>query len=75
MFSTRFFKETAERAVKTLAQTTAAFFTGVATFSDIGGFEQYSVLCLVPTGLSVLFSIASVDIGEKGSTSTLPEAE
>lgn len=72
MFTAKFLRDLGERAIKTFAQTTVAFFTGVATVDAIGGWQQFLIVVVLPTGLSVLSSIASGRVGDVDSAAALP---
>lgn len=75
MWTTRFWKDAVERALKTFAQTLIALL-GVGGFGiiDAPWFSSLSVAGLAAV-LSVLSSVASVTVGEQGTASLVPASE
>lgn len=71
MFTTSFWKSAAERAIKTVAQALIAVLA--ATTFDWFNADWQAIAGTAATagGLSLLSSIASAGIGDKGSTSLL----
>lgn len=69
MFTLKFWRDTAERAVKTAAQSLGGALAGYAAtgFSWTGALISAGVA----TALSVLTSIASADLGDKGTASAV----
>ena len=72
MWTTRFWKDAVERALKTFAQTLIALL-GVGGFGiiDAPWLSSLSVAGLAAL-LSVLSSVASATVGEQGSASLVP---
>ena len=74
MWMKRFWAATAERAAKTAAQF-GLFAWGAAAFTDVGqvvGVVQGTGLAILfGAVLSVLTSVASIGVGDKGSPSLL----
>lgn len=69
--SREFWLSTAERALKTLAQTTLAFI-GADSFNVMDpDLKSYVLLCVVPALISVLTSVGSgaAPVGPEGSPS------
>lgn len=75
MFSKQFWREAAERAVKSAGQFGVAAW-GVTAFTAVGEVvsvgQATGLAMLFGAGLSILTSIASIDIGQKGTASVLP---
>ncbi|WP_153925519.1 holin [Lactococcus petauri] len=68
MFTKTFWKDTAERAVKTFAQSMAAVLTaGVTGVLDVDWINALSV-CLLATLVSVLTSIGSGYVGDDSAS-------
>jgi hypothetical protein len=78
MFTSLFWKETAERAGKSAAQF-ALVAWGTTVFTTVGevvGTAQAVGLgALFGAGLSVLTSVASVSVGDKGTPSLVKEGD
>lgn len=71
MFGKRFWQATAERAVKTVAQTAVALLgTGAIGLLDVDWVQVVSVSALAGV-VSVLTSIGSDNIGTKGTPSLI----
>jgi len=76
MFTTAFWKATAERAVKTFAQSLVALLGSNAVDIFKTSFAETVYAALIATGLSVLSSLASGKFGNSGpSLSTESIAE
>ena len=72
MFTTSFWKSAAERAIKTVAQALIAVLAATTTFDWFTADWQAIAGTAATAGvLSLLSSIASAGIGDKGSTSLL----
>jgi hypothetical protein len=69
MFTLAFWKATAERAVKTFAQSLAAVLAGVYGFSDVNWGNTLQAVGIA-TLLSVVTSVASSQIGGPGPSVT-----
>lgn len=67
MFTKEFWKQTAERFIKTFAQTFIA--AGITFSATAGDWQKAGIAAAFAAGLSVLTSIASISIGDKGSPS------
>lgn len=75
MWSTSFWKQTAERAVKTFAQATVAVLTAGATgLLDVDWGQAFSVAGLAAV-VSVLTSVATSGVGPAGSPSAVEVAQ
>jgi uncharacterized membrane protein len=76
MFTTRFWQATAERAVKTAAQFGLTAW-GAVTFTKVGEVVNTGIALglalLFGAVLSVLTSLASINVGVKGTPSLLPK--
>lgn len=76
MFTKMFWLETLERALKTAAQFGIGAW-GVTVFTKVGDVvnagEAVGAALIFGAGLSVLTSLASISVGEKGSPSLLPK--
>lgn len=69
MFTQTFWRSTIERAIRTFCQTLVAV-AGAAQFDWMtADWQSLLVTSAVAAGLSVLTSIAGVNIGDKGSAS------
>jgi len=75
MFSKQFWMDTLERALKTAAQF-GLFAWGTTAFTKVGDVVNtgaaVGLAIVFGAGLSLLTSVASISIGEKGSPSLLP---
>lgn len=72
MFTAAFWKQTAERAIKTLAQVLAAGLT-VDVLMDGTQLGPVLIGAALSAGLSVLTSIASIGVADKGTPSLVKE--
>lgn len=74
MFTVAFWKDTAERSVKTAGQAGVGYLTAVGAF-DALGFDLVAFLLALLFGLviSALTSLASLPVGEVDSPSVLGE--
>lgn len=75
MFTKDFWLRTAERAAKTFAQALIAAFGGVALTTDVKVWQAALIAAALATLLSVITSIASITIGDKGTPSLVPSEE
>ena len=74
MFTQTFWKSAIERAIRTFCQTLIAV-VGASKFDWMSAdWQSLLVTSCVAAGLSVLTSIAGVNIGEKGSSSLVADA-
>lgn len=69
MFTTKFWRDLSERAVKTAAQSLGGALAGYAATGF--SWEGALISAGVATALSVLTSIASSEIGDKGTASVV----
>lgn len=72
MWTSSFWKATAERAIKTFAQTLVA--SGIVV--GVAGWDKWSaalIAAAIAAGLSVITSVASVGLGDKGTPSLVSE--
>lgn len=67
MFTKEFWKQTLERFIKTFAQTFIA--AGITFSATAGDWQKAGIAAAFAAGLSVLTSIASIGIGDKGTPS------
>lgn len=68
MFTAQFWKQAAERAIKTFAQTLVA--TGVVV--GVAGWDKWQAALIasaIAAALSVVTSVASIGVGDKGTPS------
>jgi len=72
VFTKEFWKRTAERAIKTFAQAFVA--TGIVVGATSKEWQAAALAAVIAAGLSVVTSIASTSVGEKGSPSLLDPA-
>ncbi len=71
MFTALFWKQAAERAIKTFAQTLVA--TGVVV--GVAGWDKWQealIASAIAAALSVITSVASISLGDKGTPSLVP---
>lgn len=75
MFTKLFWKGALERAIRTFCQTLVAV-VGAAQFDWMSAdWQSLLVTSAVAAGLSVLTSIASANIGDKGTPSVVPAVQ
>ena len=75
MFSLIFWKSTAERAIRTAAQTLLGFFVvGQTGVLDVDWVQSLSVTA-VAVIVSVLTSVVATGVGDKGTASLVKEGE
>lgn len=73
MFTLKFWQDTAERAVKTAAQAAVGLFAADQTVMSLD-WSQAGAVVGTMTLLSVLTSIVSAGVGDKGTASAVPVA-
>ena len=72
MWSSSFWKATAERALKTFAQTMVA--SGIV--ADVAGWDKWQaalIAAAIAAGLSIITSVASIGLGDKGTPSLVKD--
>ena len=72
MWSSSFWKATAERALKTFAQTLVA--SGIV--AGVAGWDKWQaalIAAAIAAGLSIITSVASIGLGDKGTPSLVKD--